>query len=99
MQKEAISCTHKYFQIGICEQPLHNASLKKPYFYKGNTLSKRFRGQAPHAQIQVCVSTKQSSWLGGGGNLWLLAFFAVATLFLWNAYFYSAKRRGPRTGL
>ena len=52
-------------------------SLKKPYFYKGNTLSKRFRGQVPRAQIQVCVSTKQSSWLRGGGNLWLLAFLLL----------------------
>ena len=34
----------------------------------------------------------------GGGKLWFLAFFVVATLFLWNAYFYSAKRRGPWTG-
>ena len=39
---------------------------KKPYFYKGNTLSKRLRGQVPRAQIQVCVSTKQSSWPRGG---------------------------------
>ena len=68
---------------------------QQPYFYKGNTLSKRFRGQVTRAQIQVCVSTKQSSWLREGGNLWLLAFFAVATFFIWNAYFYSAKRRGP----
>ena len=58
--------TQKYFQIGTCEQPLHNVSLKKPCFYKGNTLSKRFPGQVPRAQIQVCVSTKQSSWLRGG---------------------------------
>ena len=57
---------HKYFQIGTCEQPLHNVNLKKTYFYKGNTLSKRFRGQVPRAQIQVCVSTKQSSWPRGG---------------------------------
>ena len=57
---------HKYFQIGTCEQPLHNVNLKKPYFYKGNTLSKRLRGQVPRAQIQVGVSTKQSSWPRGG---------------------------------
>ena len=60
--------THKYFQIGTSKQPVHNVSLKKPYFYKGNTLSKRFRGQVPRAQIQVCVSAKLSSWLGGGGG-------------------------------
>ena len=54
------------FQIGTSKQPVHNVSLKKPYFYKGNTLSKRFRGQVPRAQIQVCVSAKLSSWLGGG---------------------------------
>ena len=58
--------TEEIFQIGTCEQPLHNVNPKKPYFHKGNTLSKRFRGQVPRAQIQVCVSTKQSSWLRGG---------------------------------
>ena len=57
---------NKYFQIGASKQPVHNVSLKKPYFYKGNTLSKRFRGQVPRAQIQVCVSAKLSSWLGEG---------------------------------
>ena len=57
---------NKYFQIGTSKQPVHNVSLKKPYFYKGNTLSKSFRGQVPRAQIQVCVSAKLSSWLGGG---------------------------------
>ena len=57
--------THKYFQIGTCEQPLHTVNLKKTYFYKGNTLSKRLRDQVPRAQIQVCASTKQSSWPGG----------------------------------
>ena len=47
------------------------------------------------------VSTKQR-W----GNLWFLASSVVATRFLWNAYFYSAKHAwapnwllgGPRTG-
>ena len=71
---------------------------KTLFLYKGNTLSKRFRGQVPRAQIQVCVSTKKSSWLRGGAICDFWPFLLLPHFSSEMPNFYSAKRRGPRTG-
>ena len=53
----------------------------KPYFYKGNTLSKRVRAQQSRAQIQVCVSTKQRSFLWHFGLCFCCHTFPLKCLF------------------
>ena len=101
MQKEGIFYAHKYFQIGTCAIPLAQCDLKKAYFYKGST---------PCANSGLCFY-KTELLPHGVCNLWFLAYAVVATLFLatlflWNAYFYSVKHvwapnrllGGPRTG-
>ena len=82
MQKEGILYKHKYFQIGTSARPLAQCDLKKPYFYKGNTLSDWDRAQLARAKIQVCVFTKHSSCPMGCAICDFLASFVVATQFL-----------------
>ena len=66
-RKKEFFLTHKYFQIGTCEQPLHNVSLKKTYFIRATPCQRGFAAKRPvHKFRCVCVYTKQSSWLREG---------------------------------
>ena len=107
MYKETIFYTHKYSSNWYTHYTAAQCDLKKHYFYKGSTPSDWNRAQLsrPEIQVCVCVSIKLSSWPMGWAICDFLPFFSVATFFLWNAYFYSAKHAwapnrllgGPRT--
>ena len=104
MYKEGIFYTQIFFKLVFA---LYRWTMwpKKHYFYKGSTPSDWNRSRLSRAEIQVCVSTKLSSWPMGWAICDFLPFFSVAAFFLWNAYFYSAKHAwtpnrllgGPRT--
>ena len=96
--KKAFFFTRKYSSNWYMHYTAGQCDPKKHYFHKGNTPSDWNRARLSRAEIQVCVSTKLSSWLMG----WAIRDFLP---FCWLPHFSSEmpiftvrNTRGPRTG-
>ena len=72
--------------------------LKKHYFIKGSTPLDWNRAQLSRPEIQVCVSTKLSSWPMGWAICAFLPSFVLPHFSSEMPIFTVRNTRGPRTG-
>ena len=100
MYKEGIfyTQTHKYSSNWYMHYTAAQCDLKKHYFYKGSTPSDWNRAQLSRPEIQVCVSTKLSSWPMGWAICDFLPFFLLPHFSSEMPIFTVRNTRGPRTG-
>ena len=90
--------THKYSSNCYMHYTAGQCDPKKNFFYKGSTPSDWNRARLSRAEIQVCVSTKLSSWPMGWAICAFLPFFWLPHFSSEMPIFTARNTRGPRTG-
>ena len=91
--------THKYSSNWYMHYTAAQCDLKKHYFYKGSTPSDWNRAQLSRPEIQVCVSTKLSSWPMGWAICDFLPFCCCHIFPLKCLFLQCETRVGPEPAL
>ena len=99
MYKEGILFTHKYSANWYMHYTAGQCDPKKHYFHKGNTPSDWNRARLSRAEIQVCVSTKLSSWPMGWAICDFLFFFGCRVFPLKCLFLQCETRVDPEPAL